>query len=372
MGRREGSTARVDPREVAAIAEPPRVLLAKSFTHLGLRRRRLRMKGAPAGAVLWVAHLGGPPSGEAWTRSGSSPSASPARRAARRRTSARRGAARPRRPADASREDYDAAVDAGDLVVAHIVRGAIHALAPDDLALYGRALLARDDDELGAQLGRQVQKLAAEKGFAPTDALDEVAAATTDALNGGRALDKTALHEELRGGVNADLMPWCKGCESHHVAPMLWRYATVKAGVRLDAERRYVPGRPGRAPAAGEAVRRFLRFYAPARPADFAEWAGLRGRTPSGSGTRPRATSPRPTTRVSSCATTRRRSRAAAGRGRAPPAARRPVPAEDQPPLLAPDDALRKRLFRPVASPGRWRDGRLAGLWRVKAKGQEE
>ena len=31
---------------------------------------------------------------------------------------------------DVTREGYDAAVDAGDLVVAHIVRGAIHALAP--------------------------------------------------------------------------------------------------------------------------------------------------------------------------------------------------------------------------------------------------
>lgn len=39
--------------------------------------------------------------------------------------------------------------------------------------------------------------------------------------------------------------------------------------------------------------------------------------------------------------------------------------------LLAPDPALRKRLFRPVASPGAvLRDGRLAGLWRVKAKGR--
>ena len=39
--------------------------------------------------------------------------------------------------------------------------------------------------------------------------------------------------------------------------------------------------------------------------------------------------------------------------------------------LLAPDPALRKRLFRPVASPGAvLRDGRLAGLWRAKAKGR--
>jgi len=31
---------------------------------------------------------------------------------------------------------------------------------------------------------------------------------------------------------------------------------------------------------------------------------------------------------------------------------------------------LRKRLFRPVASPGAvLKDGRLVGLWRVKAKG---
>jgi Winged helix DNA-binding domain len=38
--------------------------------------------------------------------------------------------------------------------------------------------------------------------------------------------------------------------------------------------------------------------------------------------------------------------------------------------LLAPEDVLRKRLFRPVASPGAvLKDGRLAGLWRVRAKG---
>jgi hypothetical protein len=57
-------------------------------------------------------------------------------------------------------------------------RGAIHALAPGDLALYGRALIARDDGELAQQLGRQVQRLAADKGFAPGEALEEVATVT--------------------------------------------------------------------------------------------------------------------------------------------------------------------------------------------------
>jgi hypothetical protein len=275
-----------------------------------------------------------------------------------------------------SREAYDGAVDAGDLVVAHIVRGAIHALAPGDLALYGRALIARDDGELGAQLGRQVQRLAAEKGFAPTDALEEVAAATKDSLARGRSLDKNALHEELRARVHADLMPWCSGCGSYHVAPMLWRYATVKAGVRLDSQRRYTMGAPGRTPAAGEAVRRFLGFYGPATPADFAEWAGLA-----------RTHAQRVWDGVAGELAEVRVGKSTGwlltedmGALESPPAAQgvRLLPPGDpylqkpNRPLLAPDAELRKRLFRPVASPGAvFRDGRLTGLWRVKAKGRK-
>jgi hypothetical protein len=275
-----------------------------------------------------------------------------------------------------TRERYDEAADSGELVVAHIVRGAIHALAPQDLALYGRALIARDDDELGQQLGRQVQRLAVEKDFAPTDALEEVAEATEDALRGGRALGKNALHDALRERVRADLMPWCKGCKSHHVAPMLWRYASVKAGARLDSERRYVLGKPGRAPAAAEAVRRFLRFYGPATSGDFAEWAGL---------SKPHAERlwAQVEGDLDEAAVGKRSAWALrddmAVLGSPPPAAGiRLIPPGDpylQKPnraLLAPDAELRKRLFRPVASPGAvLKDGRLAGLWRAKAKGRK-
>ena len=275
-----------------------------------------------------------------------------------------------------SRDGYHQAVDAGGLVVAHVVRGAIHALAPGDFALYGRALIARDDDELGTQLGRQVQRLAAEKDFAPSEALEEVAAATKGALANGRTLDKNELHEELRQRVRADLMPWCRGCASHHVAPMLWRYATVKAGVRLDSERRYRIGKPGRPPAASEAVRRFLGFYGPATPGDFAEWAGL--------------AKPHAARLWDDAAGDLAEIRFGKSRGwlmsedlgalESPPAAEgiRLLPPGDpylqrpNRPLLAPDPDLRKRLFRPVASPGAvLRDGRLTGLWRVKAKGRK-
>jgi Winged helix DNA-binding domain len=274
---------------------------------------------------------------------------------------------------DLSREAYSRAVDAGDLVVAHVVRGAIHALAPGDLALYGRALIARDDGELGAQLGRQVQRLAAEKGFAPSEALEEVATATQDALANGRALDRNELHEELRQRVSADLMPWCRGCGSYHVAPMLWRYATVKAGVRLDSGRRYTMAEPGRMPTAGEAVRRFLRFYGPAKPGDFAEWAGLA--KPHARRLWDEAAGELAEVRVGK--STAWLVSEDIGALESPPAAEgiRLLPPGDpylqkpNRPLLTPDPGLRKRLFRPVASPGAvLRDGRLTGLWRVKTK----
>jgi hypothetical protein len=275
-----------------------------------------------------------------------------------------------------TREAYDDAVAGGDLVLAHIVRGAIHALAPGDLALYGRALIARDDDELAAQLGQQVKRLAADKGFAATAALDEVADATKDALKNGRTLDKNELHAELRERVSPDLMPWCKGCGSHHVAPMLWRYATVKAGVRIDPERRYTMARPGRTPRATEAVRRFLSYYGPSTPGDFAEWAGLA--KPHAQRLWGGVADDLAEVRVGR--TTAWLANEDVAALQSPPGAEgiRLLPAGDpylqkpNRPLLAPDEELRKRLFRPVASPGAvLRDGRLAGLWRMKGKGRK-
>lgn len=277
---------------------------------------------------------------------------------------------------DLTRERYDEAVDGGELVVAHIARGAIHALAPQDLALYGRRLISSDDEELGQQLGRQVQRLAAEKGFAPTDALKEVAAATKDALGGGRALNKNELHDELRERVGADLMPWCEGCKSHHVAPMLWRYGGVQAGARLNSERRYVLGRPGRAPAATEAVRRFLHFYGPATSGDFAEWAGLarshaeRLWADVEGALEEVSVGKRSTWALSDDMAALAAPPAAAGIRLIPPGD--PYLQKPNRSLLAPEAELRKRLFRPVASPGAvLKDGRLAGLWRVKAKGKK-
>jgi hypothetical protein len=277
---------------------------------------------------------------------------------------------------DITRKGYDEATDRGELIVAHIVRGAIHALAPEDLALYGRALISSDDDELAVQLGQQVRRLAAEQGFAPTDALEEVAEATKGALRGGCALSKDELHEELRERVRADLLPWCASCKSHHVAPMLWRYGGVKAGARLDSRRRYMLGKPGRSPAAAEAVKRFLRFYGPADAGDFAQWTGV-------AGPHAKRLFKQVEGDLSEVSIAGRKAWALSEDLNdldSPPAANgvRLIPPGDpylQKPnrsLLAPDAELRKRLFRPVASPGAaLRDGRLVGLWRVKMKGKQ-
>ena len=50
-----------------------------------------------------------------------------------------------------------------EIVVAHVIRGAIHALAPEAFPPLGRALIARDDDELSRQLGEQVRRLRREE-----------------------------------------------------------------------------------------------------------------------------------------------------------------------------------------------------------------
>ena len=275
-----------------------------------------------------------------------------------------------------TRDDFDAGTDSDkEIVVAYVVRGAIHALPADRFALLGRALLGADDEELLPQLGRQVAKLSEEHGFAPSAALEEVADATRKALARGRKLSKNELHEELRSRLGEELLPWCKGCESHHAPPMLWRFAGVAAGVRLDSERRYLLGKPGKRADPSDAVRLFLRAYAPATSADFAEWAGIG---------KPQAKRlwAEMEDELAEVKAGKRTAHALAedeAELDSPPEAEGVVfiPPGDpylwriNRPLLAPDKGLGKRLFRPVASPGVvLSDGRLAGTWKARVKGK--
>jgi hypothetical protein len=260
-------------------------------------------------------------------------------------------------------------VDGGELVDAHSLRGAIHVLAPRDVAVYGRSLIADEPDELLHQLGETLKRQLPEHSLDPREALAEVAGATAAALGERGPLDKNELHEELRGRVRAELLPWCQGCGSHHVSPMLWRFALVQVGARRDSQHRYVPGEVMDGSGA-EAARRLLRFYGPATVEELEGWAGLARRharrlwqeiegelveADGGSVLAEDAADLESPPQVE-------------GLRLLPPGD--PFLQRPNRTTLVPDPALRKRVFRPVGSPGVVvQDGDLAGLWRPRARG---
>jgi hypothetical protein len=274
-----------------------------------------------------------------------------------------------------TRQSYDRATDAGEVAVGHSLRGAIHAMAPGDLALFGRALIADEPDQLLDQLGEQIKQHLNEQTIDPRDALDEVAQASADALNERGPLDRTELHEELRSRVRAELLPWCRGCRSNHVAPMLWRYALAKVGARRDSERRYLIGEPGPTPAPAEAVRRFLRYYGPATVQELQAWTGV-GKTYArglwqeiGGELVEVRLDGRRAWLLGDDRDSLQSSPDPRGLRLLPPGdpfLQRPNRA-----VLVEDPDLRKRAFRPVASPGVvLQDGQAAGLWRARARGK--
>jgi hypothetical protein len=279
------------------------------------------------------------------------------------------------RSAGVTRERYDQATDSGELAVGHSLRGAIHATTPEHSVVFGRALVADEPKDLLDQLGEQAKRVLGEHSIDPRAALDEVTRATADALAQHSSLDKNELHEELRGRVRKELMPWCNGCKSHHVMPMLWRYALVVLGARRNSSRRYVLGDERETPPAAEAARRFLHFYGPSTRQDLEAWAGL------GRGQARRLWEEVEEDLVDVEVEGRRASLLASDRQEldAAPAIRglRLLPPGDpflQQPnraMLVTDPELRKRTFRAVASPGVvLMDGRMAGLWRARARGK--
>ena len=273
-----------------------------------------------------------------------------------------------------TREAFDDAVDGGAVVLGFAIRCALHAHHPADAALWGPALISPVEDELAAEIGGAVPGLLERAGISATAALAEVTAAIEDALAGGTALDKDGLHDAMRERVREPLLPWCPSCKSHHVAGNLWRNAARRAGTRLDAGRRFRLIGHGRLPPEADAARRYLRFYGPGTRAGFAAWAGLTGRHAK------RVWAEVADELVEVPAAGARAWLLAEDEAAfaSPPEAEgvRLLPPGDpylQKPnraLLAPDDILRRDLFRAVGSPGVvLRDGRLAGSWKAKLGG---
>jgi hypothetical protein len=169
--------------------------------------------------------------------------------------------------------------DMDGLVIVYAWRGAAVAVPRADVAVFTAGLAPPDDGAARTLVGTAVESLDP-AGISATDALDRVSAAVADALDDG-PLERDDFHQALRERLPDELLWWCRGCQSHHVHPSLWR-ATGVRGVLAVAERRgrvTVFGTPPKGrrvkDAPAELTRRFFGAYGPATHSELAGWAGI-------------------------------------------------------------------------------------------------
>lgn len=270
----------------------------------------------------------------------------------------------------------DGEPDPADVVLVNAMRGSPYLVPRADMAVFTTALVPGDDDGFAALIGPATAKEVAEAGFTPRGALELVAEAARDALSDG-PLGRDDFHQALRERLPDGLLPWCRGCQSHHVRPGLWRALGPFGVTEMSAKAEWrLTGRPGTDPreAGKELVRRFLRCYGPATHTHLAQWA---------------QTAPAHTKALFAAVADELEPVRLSGQRRwvlaadldrleSPPPARGVRllggydPWVSQPDrLLAPDADVRKRLFPPVGRPGVvLADGRLAGLWRARKQGE--
>jgi hypothetical protein len=171
-------------------------------------------------------------------------------------------------------ERLDEALERRELVAVPNPRTALSILPAADVASFLAGLQPPDERALEAILLRA----------APSDfeaAREQAVVAVGEALD-GQVLSRDALHEELRGRLPAELLPWCEPCQSHHARRGLLSVAAL-------AGRLCVAGREGRQSTFArtdqwvalqpadptELVRRYLHNLGPSTAADFAAWAGI-------------------------------------------------------------------------------------------------
>ncbi len=221
---------------------------------------------------------------------------------------------------------------------------------------------------MGTNPAKEVQA----EGFSVREALDRVGAAARDGLAGG-PLDRDAFHQALRERLPAGLLPWCRGCQSHHVRPGLWR-ALGPLGVTEMPEKATYALATGPAMALDDAreelARRFLRCYGPATHSHLASW----GQTAPAHAKALLGMIEDELEAVKVGGSRRWILAADAGRLEAPPPARGirllggfdPYVAQPDRDALVPDPTIRKKLVparRPAhGDPARWRPRRAVAL----------
>lgn len=263
-----------------------------------------------------------------------------------------------------------------DVVQVNAFRGAPYVVPAADARVFTAALVPEDDAGLKSLVGSAPAKEVIAAGYAVREALERVAAAARDGLAEG-PLDRDAFHQAMRERLPDGLLPWCRGCQSHHVRPGFWRALGPLEVTVMPGKATWAPADPPSMSieaARAELVRRFLRVYGPATHSQLASWA----QTASSHAKRLFAGVEG---ELEPAAVEGRRGFVLASdldRLEHPPAAsgvrllggHDPYVAQPDRATLVPDAAVRKKLFPAVGRPGVvLADGVLAGLWRGHKKG---
>ncbi|MDA2815253.1 winged helix DNA-binding domain-containing protein [Nocardiopsis sp. RSe5-2] len=271
-------------------------------------------------------------------------------------------------------------------VLLHSLRGALHLHDAEDAPLLAAALRVDDARQLQRQTAGPTLFRVQEEGPGLQRALDRAAVAMREAADSSPAHTKGELSTAATSAVEPLIpaaAPWCAGCGVRHIDDLLFRMATLLAGLGaslVDGATVYrrLPeaGEPPPADVARvELVQRFLRVFGPARPVDLAAWTG---RTPATARSwwSTAASALRPVEVEGKRRWAPDTPGEAPEPGEAPPGSVRllgpydPFTALADRAFLVPDPVLRRRVWRAAGTPGTvLARGEIAGVWRRRTRG---
>lgn len=273
--------------------------------------------------------------------------------------------------------------DARGLVRVWSLRGAAHAVAPEALPVFTRGLMPANEDELRAFTAGAGEAALDASGRSRAEAVVETRAAIAAALAERGPLTRDELHEELRRRLAPELLTWCERCGSHHSPPKVWRAAALDGTYVFGPPRGRQPtfvlappdeGAPPSEALAAELVRRYLGWHGPSNPQELAGWAGV---APAQARRMWALVEPElsETERAGERAWVLERDVAALREAPPPPAlllvaAGDPLLSARDRATLAPEEPVRRALFRPAGNPGAVVvDGEARGTWRARRRG---
>src|SRR5690606_6769036 len=127
-------------------------------------------------------------------------------------------------------------VDPGRLALVHSLRGAPHLHRVDDAAGLASVLRGLHVADFAPDQFGQFGQTMTDHGIDFGSALGQIAEAMREVYADGKPRTKGELSTALNDMVDSRLRPWCARCGVHHVQDVLFRYATLQAGLGIVVE----------------------------------------------------------------------------------------------------------------------------------------